>query len=93
MKQVQQKPMVRAHLFADRGCGCAMIGADPETADMELEPILFEGSGLSGEWHQAAFLACTIAYRRLQARNADKDVVCTLELPAEWQMGRRSRPG
>lgn len=90
MRQVQHKPMVRAHLFADRGCGCAMIGDDPETADMELEPISFDGPGLSGEWHQAAFLACTIAYRRLQARNTDKDVVCTLELPAEWSAGRPS---
>lgn len=97
------KPLVKAHLFADHGCGCALIGADPEAGDVEVEPIAYdpatpEDKGVEGEaadqahqqWHQAAFLACTIAYRRLQARNPDKDVVCTLDLPAHWPSGQRS---
>lgn len=79
------RPLLRAHLFADRGMGCAMIGDDPATACMELEPIKFGEMDLSGEWHQAAFLACTIAYRRLQQNMKEADVVCTLDLPQIWK--------
>jgi len=61
-----------------------MLGKDMLNGKAEFETIRHAGAEMSFEWHQAAFLACTIAFRRLQARNFDLDFVCTLEPPAEW---------
>jgi hypothetical protein len=61
-----------------------MMGKDLQDGNAEFEPIHCAGIEMSYEWHQAAFLACTVAFRRLQARHPDLDIVCTLELPSEW---------
>lgn len=49
--------------------------------DWEAVPIQTAAARGTAEWSAVAFGACTAAYRCLQRRHPDADVVFTLELP------------
>jgi hypothetical protein len=79
----EDRPCVRVALFARAGRCYAFFDQDSasdelSTADWESEPIQEHPIG-SSHWYIHAFNACLLAYRRLQARHPDKDLVLTAD--------------
>jgi hypothetical protein len=64
----------RCYAFFDQDAS----GEELSTADWESEPLMELAPG-SSHWYIHAFRACLLAYRRLQARHPDKDLVLTAD--------------
>jgi len=79
--QPTKRPLVRACFFVLAEEAYAWIAWDLQLNDWECVPVASTAPRGTTEWAEDAFAACLKAYRTLQARHSDKDVVVSLELP------------
>lgn len=69
------KPLARAKTFLVAGNACAWIGQDLMVEEWEVERVRTSAPFASTEWYMAAFAAACTAYKRLQRRLPERDVV------------------
>ena len=69
------KPLARVRTFLIARNVCAWIGQDIMVEDWEVERVYSTAPFGSEAWHNAAFAAACVAYKRLQRRLPEKDVV------------------
>ena len=90
------RPLVGVTLFTRDDRAYALFDRDGDsedisTADWEMEHLPSQHPMGTSHWYESAFAACLNAYRRLQARHPDKDLVLTIEdlglgeLPIAWR--------
>ena len=65
--------MQRAELGIDGNAGFALLGEDLQVGEAEFVTIETDAAVGTSEWHRAAVLAATKAYRRLKERLKDRE--------------------
>jgi hypothetical protein len=78
---VRRRPLVRASFFVIGEEAYAWMGWNVQSSDWECVRVQCAGEPGTQRWAEAAFTACIAAFRALQARHRDKDLVVGLELP------------
>jgi hypothetical protein len=69
------KPLARVKTFLVAGNACAWIGQDLMVEEWEVERVRTSAPFASTEWYSAAFAAACVAYKRLQRRLPEREVV------------------
>jgi len=73
--------MVNARLFVQGNLAYAWISADMKIDDWDFERVSTRAPYGSESWHASAFEACTTAFRRLQRKHPEMDIVVSLDDP------------
>ncbi len=72
--------MERALLFVDGNAGCALLGEDLQSGEVEFVKIDHEATRGTGKY--PAKIACTRAYRRLKARLPNREFSYVWQSPS-----------
>jgi hypothetical protein len=79
MKNSTVRPLVKTRIFAHGALAYAWLGADMTIDDWESEMVAVTSRNNAAAHRQAVVSACTSAFRRLQRRHPDKDLVVSVE--------------
>lgn len=81
-----EKPLLKAVLFVRNACCYAYVDEDIASdhlgsKDWASEPIRSTAPHPDPEWFAAALESCLLAFRRLQRKHPDKDIVISVDDP------------
>ena len=81
-----ERPLLRAVLFVREGCCYAYVDEDISSDDLgskdwASEPIRGSARHPDLQWFTAALESCLVAFRRLQRKHPQKDIVISVDDP------------